>query len=93
MSKLKQSYEISVWDDVWNGSEFVEVKRFVIGSDSFQGQNRVLEPQLTKNVNGTKKLTFKMYKKYIDNITGEEFINPFIDELFNERKVKLFYKN
>jgi hypothetical protein len=33
MSILKKSYEISVWDDVWNGEKFVEYKLGVIGSD------------------------------------------------------------
>jgi hypothetical protein len=54
-------------------------------------QCRAIEPVLTKNVNGTKKLTFKMYKKYIDNITGEEITNPFSSWLISERKVKLKY--
>jgi hypothetical protein len=33
-------------------------------------QNKVFEPQLTENTNGTKKLSFKLYKKFIDNTTG-----------------------
>jgi hypothetical protein len=53
--------------------------------------NRVLEPNLVRNVNGLNKLTFKMYKRYIDTITGEEVENPFSDWLISERKVKLNY--
>jgi hypothetical protein len=34
-----------------------------------------------------------MYKRYIDNITGEEVENPFVDWLISERKVKLKYKD
>jgi hypothetical protein len=34
-----------------------------------------------------------MYKKYIDQVTGQKVTNPFVDWLVNERKVKLFYDN
>jgi hypothetical protein len=56
-------------------------------------QCRALEPDLIRNVNGIKRMTFKMYKKYIDNMTGEEVNNPFSDWLVAERKVKLHYKD
>jgi hypothetical protein len=55
--------------------------------------NRALEPTLLRNVNGTKNLTFKMYKRYTDTITGEEVENPFCDWLINERKIKLKYND
>jgi hypothetical protein len=54
-------------------------------------QGRALEPNLTRNVNGVKKLSFKMYKYFIDNETGEKVENEFIDWLVSERKVKLKY--
>jgi hypothetical protein len=56
-----------------------------------ESQCRVVEPELTQNTNGTKKLTFKLYKRFKDNITGETVENPFYDWLVNERKVKLNY--
>lgn len=56
-------------------------------------QAKVFDPVLTRNVNGSKKFSFKLYKKYIDNITGKEVFNPFYDWLINERKVKLHHKN
>jgi hypothetical protein len=34
-----------------------------------------------------------MYGRYIDNETGEEVRNCFIDDLTNEKKIKLWYKN
>lgn len=93
MSILRKPYEISIWDDIWDTSQqkFVENRYAVIGSNTMQSQNRVLEPNLTRNVNGTKKLTFKMCKRYKDNITGETIINPFVEQLVSERKVKLNY--
>ena len=101
MSILKKPYEISIWEDQWdpnknNGSGearggFVERKICTIGSNKMTSQSRVLEPNLTRNVNGVKKLSFKLYKKYVDTTTGEETINPFVDLLVAERKVKLKY--
>lgn len=91
MSIIKKPYTISVWDDVWNGEKFVEKRVCIIGSDKMESQCRAIEPNLTRNTNGTKKLTFKLYKRYKDNITGELVENPFYDWLVNERKVKLKY--
>lgn len=93
MSIIKKPYEISVWDDVWEGDRFVEKRICVIGSNTMESQSRAIHPSFTRNTNGTKKFSFKMYKKYIDNITGEEVDNPFAKYLISERKVKLFYKN
>jgi len=39
-------------------------------------QNKAFNPKLVRNVNGTVTLSFSMYGKYIDNITGEQTINP-----------------
>lgn len=91
MSILTKDYEISVWEDRWEDGYLVEKKVCTIGSNSMTSQSRAIDPVLTRNVNGTKKLSFKMYRFYKDNITGEKVDNPFARELFNERKVKLKY--
>ena len=91
MSILTKPYEISVWDDVWDGAKFVEKRLGVIGSSAMNAQCRVFSPNLTQKTNGTKELSFQLYKRYIDNITGKEVSNPFYDWLVNERKVKLQY--
>jgi hypothetical protein len=91
MGVLKKHYELSLWDDVFEEGKYVEKKIAIIGSTSMKSQSRAIEPELTKNVNGTKKLTFKMYKYYTDIISGEEVENEFIPELYAERKVKLKY--
>lgn len=93
MSKLVRPYEISVWKDVWGEEGFVESRICTIGSESMLFDGRAQEPSLTRNINGTNKLTFKMYKQCIDKVTGEKIPNPFIEYLTNERKVKLLYKN
>ena len=47
---------------------------------------RALEPKFVENINGTHTLTFKMFYKYTDSETGEEYDNPFLSLLVNERK-------
>ena len=96
MSILKKPYEITVWEDEYvtntDGTlSLQEVCIGLIGSDKMMSQSRAIEPNLVRNVNGTKKLTFKMYKRYVDNITGEEVENPFSGWLVSERKIKLYY--
>lgn len=94
----KNKYEISLWEDrlvpqTGEGQSIVpehyeEEKICIIGSDTMTSQVRALEPKLVRNVNGTNKLTFKLYYTYIDNETGKRIQNPFISLLVNERKVK-----
>lgn len=94
----KNKYEISLWEDrlVFQTGEgqsivpehYEEEKVCIIGSDTMTSQARALEPKLVKNVNGTNKLTFKLYYTYIDNETGKRIQNPFTSLLVNERKVK-----
>ena len=93
MSILNKNYEISVWEDRWDSSTstFKEKRVCTIGSNKMTSQCRVLEPNLVRNVNGTKTLSFNMYRYFKDTITGEQIENPFIKELYNERKIKLEY--
>ena len=94
MSIITKPYEISVWEDCFDESgRPTESRLGVIGSDKMLSQNRAIEPNLIRSANGEKKFTFKMYKKYIDNISGEEVFNPFSDWLVAERKVKLYYED
>lgn len=95
MSNLIKPYTISVWDDVWDEDtkSFKERKYAVIGSDTMQSQNAVIDPILSRNVNGTKRLTFQLCKRYKDSLTGEQITNPFADYLISERKIKLKYDN
>ena len=83
---LTKPYEITLWKDDPSGAE---VKICTIGTDTMEGQNRAFEPIFSRNVNGVKKLSFKIYKKYVDTQTGEEIDNPYMSYLISERKVKL----
>lgn len=99
----KNKYEISLWEDrlvpqTGEGQSTVpehyeEEKVCIIGSDTMISQARALEPKLVRNVNGTNKLTFKLYYTYIDNETGKRIQNPFTSLLVNERKVKCKWEN
>ncbi len=89
---LKEPYEISVWQDYYEGGALKEKKVLVIGTDIMTMQSRAIEPKLVTNVNGTNTLTFTMYFKYQDTETGEEVENPFVPYLTNETKVKLHYR-
>ena len=91
MSNLIKPYEIAVYDDILQDGVFVEKRLGIIGSNEMTGLNRVIEPNLVRNVNGHNKFSFKMYKHYVDTITGEKTENPFTDWLVAERKVKLKY--
>lgn len=94
----KNKYEISLWEDrlvpqTGEGQSIIpehyeEENVCIIGSDTMTSQARALEPKLVRNVNGTNKLTFKLYYTYIDNETGKRIQNPFTSLLVNERKVK-----
>lgn len=49
--------------------------------------------KLITKLNGTHSLSFQMPNKAFNSETGEFELNEFSDYLFNERKLKLFYKN
>ena len=93
----KLPYEISIWDDTHldnNGDTlpyFREKKIAIIASDTMDTPIMAFDKNLTESVNGSYKLTFKMYYKYNDG--GGLVDNPFIPYMVNERKVKLLYKN
>ena len=92
---VKDNYEVSIWDDVYDSSakRFTEEKIAVIGSNTMTAQTRIIDPTLTENTNGTKTLTFSIYYRYIDSYEGVEKVNPFIKLLLVERKIKLHWKN
>lgn len=93
MGNLTSSYEISIWLDKLVDGIFQEERICVIGSDTMLFDGRAIEPRLTRNINGEKKFSFKMYKRFIDTVTGEKVNNPFSEHLINEAKVKLYYKD
>ena len=91
----KDKYEISLWDDIFVSASgtipghYEEQRIAIIGSDSMTAQCRAIEPKFVQNINGKNTLTFKMFYTYHDELTGENYQNPFLNLLVNERKVKV----
>ena len=54
---------------------------------------RATSIKFEKKLNGTHTLTFSMPDKWYDSKLGDYVYNEFIDQMYNERKVKFFYKN
>ena len=97
---LKKSYEISLWSDEYiepidevSDGKLVEIKLATIGSNKMDSPIRAFAPKLTRQINGTKTLTFQIYNRYYDEDEEEFKLNPFLSLLTNERKVKLYYDN
>lgn len=97
MSILKKAYEISLWrdiqqDTVVDGKLFSEERVAIIGADNMNSLSRALSPKFKKGINGSKELTFKMYRQYTDPVTGDTVDNLYVQMLANESKIKLKYR-
>jgi hypothetical protein len=69
MGIIKGKYELSIWEDKLDEGKFIESKKCVIGSDKMQDamvSHRAYDITLTRNVNGSKSLTFKLAYVYTD---------------------------
>ena len=90
MSNLT-NYEISIWEDKFDSDtgQFIEQRVMVIGASDLITQSRALQPFFKRGVNGTNELSFEMYYRYEDSVTGELVENPYVKYLTNETKIKL----
>lgn len=70
-----------------------EVCIATIGSDVMDTPIRVFNPILTEELNGSKTFSFQINYRYWDDEEEDFKLNPFINLLVNERKVKLKYDN
>lgn len=95
MAIKKYDYELSVWKEglAAEGQRKDEKKMAIIGANDMDYAGRATQIKFKKKLNGTHDLTFKMPDKYFDSLTGDFIHNELIDALFNECKIKLFYKN
>ena len=87
----KEYFDVTEMKETLDYQYYKEIKLCTIGSDSMQSQNRAINAKLTRKINGEKTLTFTVYYRYVDNVTGEKIENPYVRYLINERKVKLKY--
>lgn len=63
----------------------------IIGSDTMDTPIRAYDPKLTMEINGKKTLTFSIAYRYWDYEEKDFKLNPFINLLVNERRIKLWY--
>ena len=91
----RESYEISIWKDVYDSTlgRYVDQKVAVIGSDELDAEMHAFEPKLVENINGSNTFSFKMFINCKDQVTGKTYMNPLSLELVNERKVKVKWRN
>lgn len=94
MAIIKNQYELSVWNEILleNGTK-QETKSIIIGAHDMDYLGRAIDLKFTTKINGTHSLTFRMISKFFDSKEGKFVENDFIDYLFNERKLKLYYKD
>lgn len=94
MALIKREYELSVWKESLadGGQKKVEQKMAIIGAHDMGFQGKATKIKFTTKINGTHTLVFEMPDMFFDNKSGEFIHNELIDELFNECKIKFFYK-
>lgn len=101
MSELiRKPYKITLWedknkyiinDDIVQNQYLEEICIATIGSNTMDTPIRAFNPILTEELNGSKTFTFQINYRYWDDEDEEFKLNPFINLLVNERKVKLKY--
>lgn len=74
------------------GQYYKEIKLCVIGAHDLNSPIRAFNPKLNRKIDGSKTLSFSIYSRYYDEESDLEIVNPYIQYLTNERKVKLKYQ-
>ena len=93
MAIQKREYELSIWNEELIDGIKTESKGIIIGAHDMSYLGRATAIKLTRYVKGTNSLTFQMPTKYFDSEKGEFIKNELIEDLYNERKLKLYYKD
>lgn len=75
--------------NTWNSENCIAI----IGSDTMDTPIRAFDPELKMEINGKKTLSFSIVFRYWDYEEEKFKLNPFVNLLVNERRVKLFYEN
>lgn len=93
MAVLKKEYELSIWNEELDANGIkTESKGAIIGANDMDYLGRATNIKLLRKLKGTNTLTFQMPTKFFDSKVGDYVKNEFIDDLYNERKLKLKYK-
>lgn len=88
----QKKYSLDVGDVIQN--QFLEETCIAtIGSNTMETPIKIFTPILIQELNGSKTFTFQIFSRYWEEESEDFKINPFINLLVNERKIKLFYDN
>lgn len=89
MAIANEIYELSIWKDIINNSGQLndEQRLAVIGATDATSPLFATDITLKESTNGEKTLTFTMLRQFIQD--GELQVNPFVNMLTTESKVKL----
>ena len=94
MAIQKRPYELSIWIEKLNGNNSkIEEKGVIIGAHDMSYPGKATNIILKREIKGTNTLTFQMPDRYFDSLKGDYVHNEFIDLIFPEAKLKLFYKD
>lgn len=92
MSVFKPPYELSVWDEKLDSTyKKIERREDTIAAQDMDCLGQASNIKFDTNLNGTHNLSFQIPDGYYDSKTKEFIHNEFVDNLYNEKKVKLFY--
>lgn len=94
MSINKKPYELSIWNErLLDNGQKEEKKIAVVGAHDMSYLGRAINVKLQTKINGTHTLTFDLIDRFFDDEIGDFVKNEFVDMIFNEKKIKLFYKD
>lgn len=94
MAIQKHEYELSIWEkELVDGNTINETKLQVIGAHDMTHLGRATNVHFRKLLNGTHVLTFQMPIRFFNSEVGDYVQNELIENLFNEQKIKLKFKN
>ena len=94
MAIHKHEYELSIWEkELVDGNTINETKLQVIGAHDMTHLGRATNVHFRKLLNGTHVLTFQMPIRFFNSEVGDYVQNELIENLFNEQKIKLKFKN
>ena len=93
MAIQKHKYELSIWNKELTDDGIKESKQQIIGADDMSHLGRTTNVHFKKLLNGTHVLTFQMPSMFFNSEKGDYVQNELIENLFNEQKIKLNFKD
>ena len=94
MAIQKHEYELSIWnEELKNDGTREEHKQQIIGAHDMTHLGRATNVHFKKLLNGTHVVTFQMPSKFFNSEIGDYVQNELAENIFNEQKIKLFFKD